>query len=504
LRRNAFPVTGTTATRVDDLVYQYTGNRLNQVIENAMNDTGYEGGNNIIDYDLNGNMVNMKDKGINSILYNYLNLPNTYSIIQGDPVLGVTSSVALKYLYRADGVKLRKNNTTISGRGQTPTTVTTDYLDGFQYETTEGGGICLTCRTETAYEEQAYKNRGLIPPGGIATTRLDIVPTAEGFYSFTENRYIYQYKDHLGNTRVSFAKNSAGALEVTDINNYYPFGLNHITVGGTNSLLGGYYSYKYNGKEIQETGFYDYGARMYMPDLGRWGVIDEKAEKYRRWSPYTYAIDNPINYIDPDGRDIIFVQIVNQNTQVHLRYNKGNFYYLNGDKKGEKYDGRKDKVSQNLFRLARAYRKIEHSNSKILKGMLHQLENSENKHYILDPQTPNQGSGVQGTSDGGSQTIFNLSSKEEKERFQKMEGVPNSDLSTVAHEMQHQYDKDTDNQSDGTNKSDAQNPLEQRAVKTENEARKIEELPARTTYGGVPVNPNPPNYNVPKDDKEKK
>jgi len=301
LRRNAFPVTGTTATRVDDLVYQYTGNRLNQVIENAMNDTGYEGGNNIIDYDLNGNMINMKDKGINSILYNYLNLPNTYSIIQGDPVLGVTSSVTLKYLYRADGVKLRKSNTTTSGRGQTPTTVTTDYLDGFQYETTEGGGICLTCRTETAYEEQAYKNRGLIPPGGIATTRLDIVPTAEGFYSFTENRYIYQYKDHLGNTRVSFAKNSAGALEVTDINNYYPFGLNHITVGGTNSLLGGYYSYKYNGKEIQETGFYDYGARMYMADIGRWGVVDPLSEKMRRWSPYNYAFDNPVRFIDPDG-----------------------------------------------------------------------------------------------------------------------------------------------------------------------------------------------------------
>jgi hypothetical protein len=56
-----------------------------------------------------------------------------------------------------------------------------------------------------------------------------LLPTAEGFYSFTENRYIYQYKDHLGNTRVIFAKNSSGALEITDTNNYYPFGLNHIS-----------------------------------------------------------------------------------------------------------------------------------------------------------------------------------------------------------------------------------------------------------------------------------
>ncbi len=168
-----------------------------------------------------------------------------------------------------------------------------DYSGGIEYRKTPAAG---TFRIEAIYHEE----------GRYFNLNVDASNTPSW-------RKEYALRDHLGNTRLMFAdKDGDGMVEVTSNastneilqeNHYYPFGLSY---GGSHWMNDAARDngYKYNGKELNEDwglGWYDYGARWYMPDLGRWGAVDPLAEEMASWSSYSYALNNPIQFVDPDG-----------------------------------------------------------------------------------------------------------------------------------------------------------------------------------------------------------
>ncbi len=96
--------------------------------------------------------------------------------------------------------------------------------------------------------------------------------------------------------------------EIVEENNYYPFGLRH--KGYNNVVNGTHHPYTYNGKEEQDElglNWIDYGARNYDASIGRWMNLDPLAEVYHTDTPYAYVLNNPLSFIDPDGREVIGV-----------------------------------------------------------------------------------------------------------------------------------------------------------------------------------------------------
>jgi RHS repeat-associated protein len=68
------------------------------------------------------------------------------------------------------------------------------------------------------------------------------------------------------------------------------------------------YRYGFNGKEKENeisAGDYDFGARIYDSRVARWLAVDPYCQKYPNYSPYVFAIDNPIYFIDNDGNKIV-------------------------------------------------------------------------------------------------------------------------------------------------------------------------------------------------------
>ena len=243
---------------IDNLTFTLGGNQLSRV-DDAAAASAYNGGFEFKDgvkqaneytYDSNGNLTKDLNKGISTITYNVLNLPNMVTFSDG-------STIA--YTYGADGTKLKTVHKTGS------TTTTTDYCGNVVYE------------------------------NGVQKLLL----TDEGYVTLSDSKYHYYLKDHQGNNRVVI--NQSGTVEET--NHYYPF-------GGVFANTGNTQPYKYNGKEFdgkKGVNLYDYGARHYDAALGRFTTVDSLAEKHYSESLYTYCYSNPINCIEPNGKDGIYI-----------------------------------------------------------------------------------------------------------------------------------------------------------------------------------------------------
>ncbi len=267
---------------MDQLVYNYDeGNKLQNVTELPDgNDThGFKDGNKTgadYVYDDNGNLIEDKNKGITSITYNHLNLPTTVAIAN------TQKTGNINYIYDATGTKLKKIVTEGSS-------FTTEYAGNYIYKNGE----------------------------------LQFFSTPEGYVEKDDTgySYIYQYKDHLGNVRLSYTDaDNSGTVEQSEIieeKNYYPFGLTH--KGYNNVINGTENNYQtFQGQEDEKElgkNTYAYQWRDYDPAIARFNKIDRFAIQYESHTPYGFTKNNPIRYREIAGDSIWTTSTTNKRGQ---------------------------------------------------------------------------------------------------------------------------------------------------------------------------------------------
>lgn len=120
--------------------------------------------------------------------------------------------------------------------------------------------------------------------------------------------YEYRYTDHLGSVRLRYADLDFDGIidpeeEILEVLDYYPSGLRHASP--TDVVVGPASDKKFHDKRLHSDlglAWYEYPNRYYDPQVGRWTGVDPEAHYTPSWSPYTFGLNNPIRFVDPDGR----------------------------------------------------------------------------------------------------------------------------------------------------------------------------------------------------------
>ena len=213
---------------------------------------------------------------------------------------------------------------------------------------------------------------------------------------------------------------------VVDRQDYYAFGLTHqqpLPDQPTNSYL-------YNGKELQrdfDLNWYDYGARFYDPVIGRWHAVDPLADQFHSLSPYNYVANNPIIFVDPDGKIID-----GDKERVEDLKSKAGSIKKSELRRQGRLQAKIDRRTRKGRKTKGAERRLANSKSRVseIDDMLSEisaLEKSETVYYI--------DSDFQDQSDG---TSGGTSYDSENDRINV--GVSKSyGLHGLAHELKHAY-----------------------------------------------------------------
>ena len=171
--------------------------------------------------------------------------------------------------------------------------------------------VAIGYSKELAASEILYADSTDYLLGGSLTLkngRIDKYQFEEGYCQAVSNasqdNFTFQYYDldHLGNVRQVLKPDGSKTGKIVQTMDYYPFGA-QLCDGTTDSNV---QSHRYNGKELDKMhglNTYDYGARQYNPVTSRWDRVDQLCEKCYSISPYAYANNNPIRFVDPDGRE---------------------------------------------------------------------------------------------------------------------------------------------------------------------------------------------------------